>query len=112
VAATLDLLTALSSKDYLPDHPSFAETLAIAVGRQQGDLYQAFDLGLDRANLAKLPFVSERQLREAVRQFSPFEEGGLGTYDFLRSIPQIDQLFLFCSQYLFYTERDVLRGPS
>jgi hypothetical protein len=51
-------------------------------------------------------------LREAVEMLSPLSEGGLGTYDFLDSIAQIDQMFLFCSQYLFYTERDVLRGPS
>ena len=91
---------------------SFIQQLAGEFAAQEGTWYGAFDEGLDRTDLRKLPFVSERQMREAVQELSPLAEGGLGTYDFLDSVALVDQMFLFCSQYLFYTERDVLRGPS
>jgi len=71
----------------------------------------AVEEGLDRATLSGLQFLSERDLREAIREFTPFEEGGLGTFYQLRSIRQIDELFLLSSQMLLYFERDLLREP-
>jgi hypothetical protein len=52
--------------------------------------------------------VGERQQRDAVRALSPLEEYGLGSFDFLDSIATIDEMFLFCSQFLFYSEQKVL----
>jgi len=71
----------------------------------------ALDEGLDRAQLSELQFLSERELRGAIREFTPFEESGLGTFSQLHSIRQVDELFFLCSQMLLYFERDLLREP-
>jgi len=112
VECSIRFLQLLRGRADLKAQASFVDRLALAVGKEEGILWDAFDKGLDRVDLAKLPFVSERQLRDAVRQLSPLEERGLGALDFLRSIADIDLMFLLCSQYLFYTERDLLRGPE
>jgi hypothetical protein len=56
-----------------------------------------------------MAFVTERSLLEALHELSPFEEGGLGTYDYLNSIKTVDRMFLFVSQLLLYFERDLLQ---
>ena len=58
--------------------------------------------------LEKLKSVSKRDLRTAIRRVSPFEPNGLGTYDYLRMISDVDEVFLFCSQLLFYNERGLI----
>ncbi len=68
----------------------------------------AFERGLDRANLSQLSHLSERQIRFALQDLSPFDKRGLGTFDFLRKIQDVDQAFLLCSQLLLYLERDLL----
>jgi hypothetical protein len=67
--------------------------------------------GLDRTNLALLRGLRERELRDAAREWSPFEEGGLGTYDYLQKIKTIDQVFLFLTQVLRYFEPDLMDEP-
>jgi hypothetical protein len=48
--------------------------------------------------LADLP---ELELSETVRTLSPFESDGLGTYDDLRLIKEIDNLYLFFEQLTY-----------
>jgi hypothetical protein len=52
-----------------------------------------------------------KTLQEALHELSPFEEGSLGTYDYLTSIKTVDRMFLFVSQLLLYFERDLLQYP-
>jgi hypothetical protein len=91
--------------------PRFSLEVAAEVGGSGGwVIRRAFDIGLDRVNLGEFR-VSERELREAVREWSPFEEGGLGTHDSLFNIKLVDQVFLFVSQLQLYFERDLLDEP-
>jgi hypothetical protein len=86
--------------------------LAAQVGRRKGVGYRLFDNGLDSVIPHQLAPVGERSLREAVRALSPFGRDGLGTYDFLTSIDIIDDMFLFYSQALFYSERGLFKKPE
>ena len=106
-----DLIRALVT-GYPRGPERFSLYLAAEVGRPGSDGFvrQAFDMGLDRVRLGKFR-VSERELREAVREWSPFEEGGLGTHDSLFNIKLVDQVFLFVSQLQLYFERDLLDEP-
>lgn len=81
-------------------------------GSPENVLAEAYRSGLDRYTHAALAAFPEYQVRAAIAEISPFDEGGLGTYDSLRSIDAIDQLFLFFHQLLFYRDRDVLAGPE
>jgi hypothetical protein len=74
-------------------------------------LSMAFDTGVDRSPVGVLSMLTERSLLEALHELSPFEEGGLGTYDYLNSIKTVDRMFLFVSQLLLYFERDLLQYP-
>ncbi len=111
--SVVDILRAFRGGEHRP----FVTQLAFEIGARKGPWFDAFNVGLEAFEPGRdasptdtlLPFVSERDLREAVHRLSPLEEGGLGTYDFLKSIATIDEMFLFCSQLLFYTDRDVLR---
>lgn len=52
--------------------------------------------------------VPERILRRAAALLSPFDKGGLGTFDELTLIPDIDDVYLYFEQLIFYRER----GPQ
>jgi hypothetical protein len=48
--------------------------------------------------------LPERFLRRAAALLSPFDKGGLGTFDELAMIPDIDDVYLFYEQLIFYRE--------
>jgi hypothetical protein len=73
-----------------------------------GQLSGLFRSGLDRGDLSSLPDIPETEVRSSLRELSPFDEGGLGTFDELKAINQIDQFYLFFRQLLFFIERDLL----
>lgn len=75
-------------------------------------LAKAYRSGLDRYTHPDLATLPEHQVRAAIAELSPLEEGGLGAYDRLRNLNEIDQMFLFFHQLLFYMEREVLAGPA
>ncbi len=110
----LDLLTALYGS--VDQNPRLAYELCAAASVDPPKRYapaaDALARGLDRYNLRSLAFITERQIRSALRELSPFEQNGLGAYDFLSKIGDIDQAFLFCSQLLLYLERDLLGDPA
>jgi hypothetical protein len=42
-----------------------------------------------------------------LRQLSPLEKPGLGTFDYLEMIPEIDSLYLFFRQWMYFIELDL-----
>jgi len=52
--------------------------------------------------------IPERFLRRAAAMVSPFETAGLGTFDELALIPDIDEVYLFLEELIFYRERGPL----
>lgn len=104
--APLDLVAALNGFD-VRARPRLAYDLCSASFRDT-PLSEAWKRGLDRVDLGVLSSFTERQIRGAVRELSPTEPNGLGTYDFLPEIEEVDQAFLFCCQLLLYFERDLL----
>lgn len=56
--------------------------------------------------------VPERVLRRAADMLSPFERSGLGTFDELALIPDIDDVYLFFEQLIFSRNRDRDRDPQ
>ncbi|MBI4877222.1 MAG: hypothetical protein HY822_21550 [Acidobacteria bacterium] len=71
-------------------------------------LLEAFERGVDRAWSPLFDSIPERQIREAKRELSPFEEGGLGTCDYLADIEKADRMYLLFCQLEFYAEREAL----
>ena len=49
--------------------------------------------------------LPERFLRRAAALLSPFDKGGMGTFDELAMIPDIDDMYLFYEQLIFYREQ-------
>ena len=49
--------------------------------------------------------LPERFLRRAAALLSPLDKGGLGTFDELAAIPDIDDVYLFFQQLIFYREQ-------
>lgn len=109
IARAVDFLSSLL---FEIEGDSFLRKLAFQVGSRQGPWFALMDSGLDNTQGDSIPPVTERSIREAVRSLSPFEKSGIGTYDYLDCIDTIDELFLFCSQVLFYFERGVIRIPT
>lgn len=70
-------------------------------------LGQAFQTGLS-GDLSYLEKITEPQIQNAMRELSPFEEGGLGTFDSLENISKIDQYYIFFRQLAFYKENGLL----
>jgi hypothetical protein len=65
-------------------------------------LTEGFLKNINDTDLAFLENVSDLALRDAVRALSPLDKGGLGTFDRLQNIDQIDALYLFLQQVRFY----------
>jgi hypothetical protein len=65
-------------------------------------LKAAFSQGYDRIELSFLGDILDPVLRDGMRMLSPHEAGGLGTFDHLTTINQIDELYLFLAQTRFY----------
>ncbi len=107
-----DLLCTLATKQY-KGVQRMSLDLAMAAGGGDSDspIVLAFHEGLDRSNLARLGEIRERELREAVREWSPFEEGGLGTLYYLQNAKLTEQVFLVAAQVLRYFEHDLLDVP-
>jgi hypothetical protein len=63
---------------------------------------------------SRLRRIPERSLRQAATILSPFEKGGLGTFDELSMISEIDNMYLFVEQLIFYRELSYgdEQGPS
>jgi hypothetical protein len=105
--AWFDTLRAMVERQ---DVPPAARALAAAVP----DDYVVYTLGAALA--AGLPFATRRELmelpierlRDSARRLSPFEEGGLGTFDELGIIADVDAAFLGISQILFLSEFGLL----
>jgi hypothetical protein len=76
-----------------------------------GELAEAYlhedDIGILQA-LSSLP---ERELRAAAARLSPFDEGQLGTFDWLAKIEEIDQMYLFFRRCLYYLGRGLSDSP-
>lgn len=99
--------------DYLDDlRMSGSSALKLAISRL--DVRSKADESLKRAYESGLssdlsyPDISQREIEYAVRELSPFEEGGLGTFDDLESIAEIDQFYLFFRQLAFEKERGLV----
>lgn len=71
-------------------------------------LVRIFHVGLDRSDPKDLSEVTEARIRQALNDLSPYDEGGLGTFDELSVINKVDEYYLFFRQLLFFVEREVL----
>jgi uncharacterized membrane protein HdeD (DUF308 family) len=58
----------------------------------------------DPSSWSRLRRIPERSFRQAATILSPFEKGGLGTFDELSMISEIDNMYLFVEQLIFYRE--------
>jgi hypothetical protein len=47
------------------------------------------------------------EIQAIIRELSSLERPGLGTRDYLKVVPEIDELFFFFRQWLHYVELDV-----
>jgi hypothetical protein len=59
------------------------------------------------SNTSTLEEISNQQIRQSLRDLSPFDEGGLGTFDSLESIDRVDEAYLFFRRLQFLKERGV-----
>lgn len=81
-------------------------------GEVAQELAIAYNAGLDRHAPAALAEINEAVIRRIIKELSPFDEGGLGTYDELQCLNLVDRLYLFFRQFLFYLERDLISQPT
>jgi hypothetical protein len=65
---------------------------------------ESFERGLTPA----LSRISPDSVRKAIRELSPFEDKGLGTFDELHCLAKIDQYYLFFRGLLFFIERGLI----
>jgi hypothetical protein len=86
--------------------------LGVGTSSYQGGqkLADAFADHGDVRELAGLTTLSESMLRQAIRDLSPFEDGGLGTCDELIAIGEVDQLYLFFEHLAYLREYGTLNG--
>jgi hypothetical protein len=86
-----------------------SRALSGALGSPPADeVDRAFRLGLplsERPALLELPIEVVRKVATAI---SPFEDGGLGTYDELARVADSDQAFVSLSHVLFLSELGLL----
>jgi hypothetical protein len=47
------------------------------------------------------------QIQAVLRRLSPLEKPGLGTFDYLKDIAEVDNLYLFFRQWIYYIELDL-----
>lgn len=76
-----------------------------------GQLPRMLDGGVEGLPPEILQRLTASRIRDALRELSPFDEGGLGTFDHLESLKRIDRLYLFLRELLFLTERGGLPAP-
>jgi hypothetical protein len=71
------------------------------------NLVNAYLSDKDEDLLPALSSTPRREFRFAAANLSPFDDGTLGAYDWLRKIDQIDEMYLFFTKCQFYVERGV-----
>jgi hypothetical protein len=98
--------------------PGSQTVAALSVARRHpysdydGALEAAFEKGFDASSPAALSQISEADVRSALKLLSPIDEVGLGTFDELQCISQIDRLYIFFQQFLFLQERNLIGQPQ
>ena len=71
-------------------------------------LVVAYDRGISEDTWREMAFQqSVPQIQSMLRRLSPLEKPGVGTLDYLHSIPEIETLYLFFRQWLYYVELDL-----
>jgi len=81
-------------------------------GTPAKELAGAYETGQEPPDLSFLNDLPESRLRTAIKDASPEESGGLGTFDHLKTIGRIDDLYLLLRQAQFYKERSMLLLPA
>ncbi|MBQ0905270.1 hypothetical protein [Micromonospora sp. U21] len=93
--------------------PAILFVLDVARGR--GAVGELYDAGLTRHPdllLDALAEVSEGGIRRAAHLLSPFTPQGLGWHDQLRLATEIERLYVFVEQLLFFRDGGVDRGAA
>jgi len=80
--------------------------------RAVGDLVRAYRSDKDDDLVPALSGNPGRELRAAAASLSPFDYGKLGTYDWLRKIGEIDEMYLFFMKCQFYVEHGLAAPAS
>jgi hypothetical protein len=75
-------------------------------------LDRALRSGLTMRYRETLRSLSMDQVRDCVKNISPFESGGLGTVDHLRCLAEVDRAFLGLLQILFLSELGLFVEPE
>ena len=96
-----------------PERNSIACELVAALARgsvshRSDGLLRAFGSDLEEGAKLELESISLQQIRQALREVSPLDDGGLGTFDKLQKLDTVDQLYLFFRQLQFMRERGLL----
>jgi len=82
-------------------HPAEAALAALGVRGVRHPLARAFRGGVAETVPIEIP---SNELRATARLLSPLEQDGLGTYDWLPLVAEIDELYLFFEKLLHYQE--------
>ncbi|MFF4617406.1 hypothetical protein [Nonomuraea jabiensis] len=108
LAPGLRVLVALANPDALElaagavsPHPAELALEALGVRGSQHPLTRAFRAGAVQPLPVEIPPTA---LRATAHLLSPLERNGLGTYDWLPVITEIDDLYLFFEELLYYQE--------
>ncbi|RVX38047.1 hypothetical protein EDD27_0337 [Nonomuraea polychroma] len=104
----LRVLVALANPDW-PDlaagatsqHPAELVLAALGVRGQSHPLARAYRGGVGQLAPGEIP---PNELRAAARLLSPLEQDGLGGYHWLPLVPEIDELYLYFEELLYYQE--------
>jgi hypothetical protein len=96
---------------------SLASELVFALAQEPDSsrakaLFEAFQTDFEVLARSELESVSLQQIRESLRELSPFDEGGVGTFDELLNVDKFEQLYLFFRQIQFLKERGLLSNRN
>ncbi|MFI7706200.1 hypothetical protein [Nonomuraea sp. NPDC049480] len=104
----LRILVALANPDRLElaagaptKHPAEPVLAALGVRGPNHPLARAYRSGVAQLAPGEIP---PSELRAAARLLSPLEPDGLGTYHWLPLVPEIDELYLYFEELLYYQE--------
>ena len=88
--------------------PSSEMSGILPPGNPVESLARAFALNDMPDDMTFLEQIPEGRLRVAIRTVSPVEASGLGRFDYLHTIDQVDELYLFLQHALFLKNYDLL----
>ena len=84
-----------------------SQALVSDVRSDSSMLRKAYDHRIAAEDWPQLLRVSTAAIQAVLKEISPLERPGLGTADYLRQLAEIDDLYLFFRQLMYYIELDL-----